>query len=82
MDLRILAVVTGVLGIAVATWYLQREPPPPPPPPTAAAPKAPAPAESSGPRYPIEAKAEGLPPLKESDPAMIEAFSRLWARKR
>lgn len=74
---RILAIAAALAAIGAATWYFwPRDPLPPPPPAQAAAPAAPQKAE--GPLHPVEAVPEQpLPPLKESDPALLEGLARL-----
>jgi hypothetical protein len=71
---RIIALVVAVGVIGLAGWYFwpSRERPPPPPAQQAAAAATPA---KEGPRHPIAADAQPLPPLKESDPAMLEALA-------
>lgn len=83
------AVVGGVLvvaAIAAGVYFARRGEPPvvlPPAPPQAAAPQEPA--DTAGPRHPIEqagapgetASPEVLPPLGESDAAVIDALSGL-----
>lgn len=73
---RVLAVVIGLGAIAGATWYFVREGPLPMPPPSAPAPKV-VPAEPRGPLHPIEAPAQPLPALKESDPVLVDAIAAL-----
>src|SRR5688572_5217940 len=76
MAARIFAVVAVLAAIVAAAWYFwPRDTPPPPP--SAQAP-AELPKAAQGPRHPIEAIPEQpLPPLKESDPAMLEAMARV-----
>ena len=77
MAVRILAVLAALVAIGAATWYFWPREPIPPPPASVPAPSAPPPA-AQGPRHPIEAiEEQPLPPLKESDPAMLEALARL-----
>ena len=76
---RILAVVAVVAAIGAATWYFwPRELPPPPPAATTPAPVT-VPPVVEGPKHPIESIAEQpqLPPLKESDPTMLQALGQL-----
>lgn len=80
MVARILSVVALLAAIGAATWYFwPRELPPPPSSaaPSAAQPVAPAP---QGPKHPIEVAAvaeQPLPPLKQSDPTMLQALGEL-----
>ena len=77
MVVRIIAVVAALAAIGAATWYFWPRELPPPPPASAGTQVAPAPA-AQGPRHPIEAVPEQpLPPLKQSDPAMLETLARL-----
>jgi hypothetical protein len=78
MVARILAVVAVLAAAAAATWYFwPRDPPPPPPAVPTPAPAAP-PAASKAPQHPIEPVAEQpLPPLKESDPAMLQVLAQI-----
>jgi hypothetical protein len=77
MVVRIIAVIAALAAIGAATWYFW--PRGLPPPPSSALPQAAVPAPAAqGPRHPIEAVPEqALPPLKESDPAMLETLARL-----
>ena len=74
---RILAVLAALAAIGAATWYFwPRDLPPPPP--ASSAPAAAPPAVAQGPAHPIETIVEQpLPPLKESDPAMLQALGEL-----
>ena len=74
---RILAVLAALAAIGAATWYFwPRELPPPPP--ASSAPAAAPPAVAQGPAHPIETIVEQpLPPLKESDPAMLQALGQV-----
>lgn len=75
---RVLPVVAVLLGLGFGAWLLWPRHRPPLPPPAAVAPAAPsAPAPSAVPRFPVEPTAEPLPPLRESDPVLVEALSRL-----
>ena len=75
MIARILGIVAAIAIIGAATWYFW--PGNPPPPPSQAAAPATLPG-AQGPRHPVEVPQEQpLPALKESDPAMLEAFARL-----
>jgi hypothetical protein len=80
MVARILAVVAVLAAIGAATWYFlwPHEPPPPPPASSSPAPAA-APPVAEGPKHPIEAVVEEkpLPPLKQSDPTMLQALGQL-----
>jgi hypothetical protein len=76
MVVRVLAVIAALAAIGAATWYFWPRELPPPPPASATAPPATAPA-AQGPRHPIETIEEPLPPLKESDPAALEALARV-----
>jgi len=73
---RILAIAAALAAIGAATWYFWPRDLPPPPPAQAAAPAAPQKAE--GPLHPVDTVPEQqLPPLKESDPMLLEALARL-----
>ena len=77
MVVRIVAVIAALAAIGAATWFFWPRGLPPPPPQSAPA-QAVAPSVAQGPRHPIEAVAEQpLPPLKESDPAILEALARV-----
>jgi hypothetical protein len=77
MVVRILAVVAALAAIAAATWYFWPRELPPPPPASVPA-QADAPSVAQGPRHPIEAiPDQPLPPLKESDPALLESMARV-----
>ena len=73
---RLLAVVAGLVAIAAATWYFIQDGPPPPPPPADPPPKV-APAAPAGPLHPVEAPAQPLPALKDSDPVLVDALGTL-----
>ena len=78
MVARILAVVALLAAIGAATWYFWPRDLPPPPPPASAPAPAQAPPVAQGPRHPIDAPVEQpLPPLKESDPAMLQALGQV-----
>ena len=78
MAVRILAVLAVLAAIGAATWYFLWPRELPPLPPASVPAPAAAPATPPGPRHPIEAIPEQpLPPLKESDPAMLESMARL-----
>lgn len=76
--LRIALGCIVVAGLAAAAWFLlwpREAPPPPPGPASSAAPAAPA---ATGPQYQLAPASEpeaALPPLKQSDPALLEALT-------
>lgn len=80
MKTRIAWVVIALLliGGAAAIYFLRPFEPRRPPLPESAAPATPAP-QAAGPRFPLPVAPEDkpLPPLKDSDPAMLEALSTL-----
>lgn len=81
MKSRIAWIVVALLliGAAAAIYFLRPLEPRRPPLPEAAAPAAPVPQAAAGPRFPLPAAPEEkpLPPLKDSDPAMLEALATL-----
>ena len=79
MTVKILAVLAALVAAGAATWYFLWPRELPPPPPGASAPPASTASPSTkGPLHPIEAvPSQPLPPLKESDPAMLEALATL-----
>ena len=78
MGARLLAILAGVVAIAIAAWFLWPESSPPPSLPrlpTASQEAKPAP---RGPEHPVEAKADAaLPELRQSDPAMLQGLAAL-----
>jgi len=73
-----IALVLAAAAAGVAYWYWPREPLPPPPGPARVEAPAPAPSAPASPRYPVpaaEAPPKPLPPLRESDVAILEALS-------
>ena len=78
MPLKILAVVAALAAAGAATWYFWPRELPPPPPAASMPPASTAPPPTKGPLHPIEAVPDQpLPPLKESDPAMLQALATL-----
>jgi len=78
MLVRILAVVAVLVAAGAATWYFWPRELPPPPPAASTLPASIAPPATAGPLHPIEpVPDQPVPPLKESDPAMLEALARV-----
>ena len=77
MVIRILAVVAVIAAIGAATWHFWPGKVPPPPP-AVSTPAPASPPVTKGPAHPIETLVEQpLPPLKESDPAMLQSLAQL-----
>ena len=68
---RIAAIIIAlIVAAAIGAFFLWPAPPPPPPPPAAKA----APAEPTGPKYPVAQPAATLPTLADSDPTVLDAL--------
>lgn len=78
MGVRLLAVLAGIVAIAIAAWFLWPADAPPPPIPALSSLKPPPKPDPKGPEHPVVAKPDpALPPLKQSDPAILSALSSL-----
>ena len=79
MGARVFAILAGLAAIAIAAWYLwpQDSLPPIPAPPSA---KQEAPPAPKAPQHPVSPAADAaLPPLKESDPALLAGLAGLMS---
>jgi hypothetical protein len=76
---RLLAIVAGIIAIAIAAWFMwPSDMPPPQLPSMSTSPKEAKPAPR-GPEHPVEAKVDpALPALKQSDPAMVAGLTGLF----